>query len=285
MLERANTALVLDSAADLPDPEARHPNWRLVNAYVIYGDVVLRDYVDITPAEMYRRLRASREPPRTAHASPGDFAAVFESLPGFEHVLAVTVSSEISGMFNSARLAAEETGGRVVAFDSGSVSGGVVLLADAIQRRLDRGTTLEEVRQLVARYRDEARFVYTLETLEYLARGGRIGRAAALAGSLLDTRPVLELARGTNVPLRRVRGRARSLEAVRQAFAEGTDDDAEVHVGIVHADARADAEELARWVAEVRPATAVDYIAEFGAALGAHVGPGVVGIYWFEDGT
>jgi DegV family protein with EDD domain len=283
-LSSENTALVLDSASDLPRAAERHRNWRAVPIYVTFGTETLRDSIDIAPAEVYRRLRAGADPPHTAAPSPADFAAAYADLAAFEHVIALTVSAKLSATFDSARIAARDSGhGRVTCIDSGSVSGGVVLLADAIQRRLERGTTAEELSALVERYRHEARYLYTLETLEYLARGGRIGRASALAGGLLNTRPVIEVRDGENVPFRRVRGRARSVAVLEQALVEATDDVPDLHVGVVHADADEAAAALEARVRVLRPRAGVDLVTEFGAALAAHVGPGALGVYWFCD--
>jgi DegV family protein with EDD domain len=282
-LTAENTALVLDSAADLAAPSERHANWRVVLLLLHFGDQTLRDFVDITPEELYRRMRATHEMPRTSQPPPGDFAELFESLAGFERILCVTVSSRLSGIHGSALVGAEPFGERVVVVDSGVVSGGTVLLADALQRRLERGTSEEELLGVVERFRRGARFVYTLETLEYLARGGRIGRAAALAGGLLDTRPVIELVGGENVPRKRVRGRARSLAELERTFAEGAEDSERLHVGVVHADAREEAARLEARIRELRPRASFDLVSSFGPALGAHLGPGALGLYWFED--
>jgi DegV family protein with EDD domain len=96
-LSAENTAVVVDSTADLPDPQARHPNWRLVPLYVRFGEETFREYLDISEAEFYRRLRESPEPPKSSQPSPADFQQVFESLSGFEHVLCVLLSAKISG--------------------------------------------------------------------------------------------------------------------------------------------------------------------------------------------
>lgn len=282
-LTHENTALVLDTACDLPDAAERHPNWRIVPLYLSFGDETFRDYVDIAPTELYQRLRSSAEVPRTSVPSPGEFAAVYEELHGYERVLSVHVSSRFSGTYNSARLAAEDTGGRVLMIDSEAVSGTIVLLADAIQRRLERGTSDDEILMLVDRFRSRARFVYTLETLEYLVRGGRIGKVQALADDLLSTRPLIEVAGGQNVPLKRVRGRRRSLEELERALAEGSVDGPQLHLGVTHADAAADAAELEQRIRRLRPRASFDLLVEFGPALGTHLGPGAIGVCWFED--
>ncbi|MGH3040869.1 MAG: DegV family protein, partial [Gaiellaceae bacterium] len=96
-LSAENTAIVLDSTADCPDAQARHPNWRLVPLYVRFGDETFREYVDIAPEEFYRRLRESPEPPKSSQPTPADFAAVYEQLSGYESILGVLLSAKLSG--------------------------------------------------------------------------------------------------------------------------------------------------------------------------------------------
>ena len=211
-LSAENTAVVLDSTADLPDPRGRHPNWRLVPLYVRFGDETLQEYVDISPEEFYRRLRESSAPPKSSQPSPADFQAAFESLSQYEHILCVVLSAKISGTYESARLAAEGMEeGRVKVIDSGVTSGGTVILVDAIQRRLEAGTDEAEIDAVVERFKQERGLLFTVDTLEYLIRGGRIGKAAGLAGQLLSVKPILVLDDGEVAPLKRIRGRGKAI--------------------------------------------------------------------------
>lgn len=279
-----NTAIVLDSTADLPDAAQRHASWRVVPLYVRFGDELYRDYVDIQPAEFYRRLRASKEQPRSSQPSPGDFGNAIAELDGYARVLILTLSARLSGTYDSARAAAEaDPSGRARAFDTGFVSGAIVLLAEAIQRRLERGTDDDEIFELVEHFRQSARFVFTLDTLEYLVRGGRAGRAAALAGALVAVKPVLEVAGGENVPLRRVRGRARALAELERMFVRETVDEASVRVGLVHADAERELEELGTRLRAARPRASFDFQGTFGPVLGTNAGPGAVAVCWYRD--
>ena len=139
-LSAESTAIVLDSTSDLPEGHGRE-SWRVVPLYVRFGDgEAKREYVDISTAEFYSHLRGSAEPPKSAQPSPADFAAVFEDLSAYERILCVALSAKLSGTFASAELAAQDFGGKVRVLDSKVTSGGTVILADAIQRRLDRGT-------------------------------------------------------------------------------------------------------------------------------------------------
>jgi DegV family protein with EDD domain len=283
-LSAENTAVVLDSTADLPDPRARHPNWRVVPLYVRFGDETFREYVELSADEFYARLQAAPEPPRSSQPTPADFAAAYEELAGFEKILSVLISGKLSGTLESARLGAESADDRrVTVIDSGVTSGGTVILADALQRRLERGTTEEEVLEVVERFKRERGLLFTVETLEYLVRGGRLGKAQGLAGQLLSVKPILQFQDGEVAPLRRVRGRAKALAEFERLFIEATDDSPDLHVGVAHAAAPADGEDLVRRVRAARPKASLDFVGGLGPVIGTHGGPGTLGLFWFND--
>ena len=283
-LSSETTAVVLDSTADLADPAARHPNWRLVPLYVRFGEETFRDHVDLAAADFYDKLRASSVQPQSSQPTPADFERAFAELEGFERILCVLIAGKLSGTAESARLAAQATGDeRVTVIDSESVSGGVVILADAIQRRLQRGTTDEEIEELTARFKRESTILFTVDTLDYLVRGGRVGKAAGLAGQLLSVKPILAIDGGEVVPLKRVRGRAKALAELVRLFEEGTEDDPALHVGVAHADAAVELETLVARMKELRPQASLDFDALLGPVIGTHGGPGTIGLFWFRD--
>lgn len=282
-LSAENTAVVIDSTADLPDPQARHPNWRLVPLYVRFGDETFREYVDLSAEAFYRRLRASSQPPKSSQPSPSDFEQVFESLSGYERILCVVLSQKISGTYESARLAADAGDGRVRVIDSGVTSGGTTILADAIQRRLEAGTDDAEIDALVERFRSERGLLFTVDTLEYLIRGGRIGKAAGLAGQLLSVKPILAFDDGEVAPLKRVRGRGKAIAELESIFEEGSRDGPGLHVGVGHAEAEADCDELLRRIQAARPGATLDGVFTLGPVIGTHGGPGTLGLFWFQD--
>ena len=160
----------------------------------------------MSPAEFYSRLRTSDELPTTSQPTPADFLSAYEDLGGYERVFSLHVSAKLSGTFASAEQAAAESGGRVRVIDTATASAAITMLGLAIQRRLEAGTTDEDVDELVDRFKHETGLIFTLDTLEYLARGGRIGRASSWAGQLLHIKPILTLADGEVLPLKRVRG-------------------------------------------------------------------------------
>jgi len=283
-LTTENTAVVLDSTSDYPEAPSRFPNMRFVPLYVRFGDDTYRDYVELGPAEFYEKLRASPVTPATAQPTPQDFVEAYEELSAYERIYSVHVSSKVSGTFQSAELAAQQLGGdRVRVVDSLTASLAVAMLSHAIQRRLARGTTDQEIEALVARFPEDAEVLFTLETLEYLQPGGRIGRAAALAGSLLNVRPILGVDDGVVVAIARVRGRQKALAEFERRFVEATADGPGLRVAIAHADAAEWVGTLSEIVWRVRPKAEIEFTATLGAVVGTHAGPGAVGFFWFQD--
>ena len=283
-LTRENTALVLDSTADFPEAQERFPNMRVVPLYVRFGEESLRDYVELDPHTFYARLRSAAALPTTSQPTPQDFLSVYEELAGYERVYSLHISSRLSGTYGSASLAVTELGGdRIRLVDSESASVGISMLALGIQRLLERGTTDAEIEALAGRYREEAGLLFTVDTLEFLAKGGRIGRARALAGSLLNVKPILTIADGEVVPLTRVRGRAKALEEFRKRFEAATTAADGLHVAIAHAEADDTVEQLRALVLATRPQAQIELVTSLGAVVGTHAGPGTVGFFWFQD--
>ena len=283
-LTTENTAVVLDSTSDYPEAPARFPNMRFVPLYVRFGDETYRDYVELGPGEFYEKLRTSPVTPATAQPTPQDFVNAYEELAAYERIYSLHVSSKVSGTFGSAELAAQEIGGdKVRVVDSLTASLAIAMLSHAIQRRLARGTTDEEIEKLVDRFHRDADVLFTVETLEYLQRGGRIGRAAAIAGSLLNVRPILSVEDGVVIAVARVRGRQKALAEFERRFVEATTDGTGLRVAIAHADAAEWVGTLSEIVWRVRPKAEIEFTATLGAVVGTHAGPGAVGFFWFQD--
>src|SRR3954470_11819246 len=308
-LTAENTAIVLDSTADFPEAPERFPNWRVVPLYVRFGDESFRDYVELSPQAFYARLRTAAETPSTSQPTPGDFLGVYEELATYERILSVHIAAKLSGTIESARAAGRELGGeRVRTIDSESASAAIAMLGLASQRRLEDGTTVEEVDALVERYRREASLLFTVDTLEYLARGGRIGKgrawggavlknkpllplhrggrigkARAWAGELLNIKPILSIEDGEVLPIKRVRGNRKAFLEFASAFESGNADRSSLRVGIAHAEAPEKAEALRELVRDRRPAAKIEMVTTLGPVVGAHAGPGTVGFFWYDD--
>lgn len=283
-LTTENTAVVLDSVSDYPEAPSRFPNMRVVPLYVRFGDETYRDYVDLAPAEFYEKLRLSPVTPTTSQPTPQDFVAAYEGLAAYERIYSLHVSAKLSGTFASAELAAQEIGGdKVRVVDTATASLAIAMLSHAVQRRLARGTTDDEVDALIQRFHQDCGVVFTVETLEYLQRGGRIGRAAAVAGSLLNVRPILAVDDGVVIAVARVRGRQKALAEFERRLDAATGTGSGLHVAIAHANAPDWVGTLSELVWRVRPKAEIEFTSSLGAVVGTHAGPGAVGFFWFQD--
>ena len=285
-LTRANTAIVLDSTSDFVDARERHPNMRVVPLYVLFDGEALRDHVDIGPSAFYERLAASKTLPTTSQPTPGDFVACYEELraAGFERIWSLHLTAKLSGTYASAVRAAGEVGGDVVrVVDTETASLACALLAEAVDRRLERGTTDAELDELLARFKQVNRVVFTVDTLEYLQKGGRIGKAQALAGSLLHVKPILSVRDGVIEPVGRVRGRQKALAEFARIFEAETEDRDGLRLAIAHANAPEWVDVLTQMAHAVRPRATVELVQTLGAVVGTHAGPGAVGFFWFQD--
>ena len=179
--------------------------------------------------------------------------------------------------------AGEQSGGRVRVIDTATASAAIAMLALAVQRRLERGTTDEEIDDFVARFKRESGLIFTLDTLEFLARGGRIGRAAGWAGQLLHIKPILTLEDGEVLPLKRVRGNRKAIAGIRRGLQGGDGDEPGLRVGIAHADAPERMAALEKLVRDVRPNAEIEVATTLGPVVGTHAGPGTVGLFWLQD--
>ena len=283
-LTTENTAIVVDSTADFPDAHERYPNWRVVPLYVNFGTESFRDGVDLSAHEFYERLRTAPELPTTSQPTPADFLATYEELGGYERILSLHIAAKLSGTFQSAGTAAEMLGdGRVRTIDSNTVSVALAMLGLAIQRRLERGTSDEEIDALVERYSRDLGLLFTVDTLEFLARGGRIGRAKAFAGQLMNVKPILSIRDAEVVPVKRVRGNRKAFQEFIDTLDTQTRDEPGLRVGIAHADAPERVEEIAKMVRDRRPQATIEMQSNLGAVVGTHAGPGTVGFFWFTD--
>jgi len=283
-LTAEDTAIVLDSTADFPEAPQRFANWRVVPLYVNFGTESFKDGVDLTADEFYERLKTAPQLPTTSQPTPRDFLQTYQELSGYDRVFSLHLGAKLSGTFQSATTAAAELGdGRVRTIDTETASAGIAMLGLAIQRRLDRGTTDEEIDALVERYKAEHGLLFTVDTLEFLARGGRIGRAKAFAGELLHVKPILSIKDAEVIPLKRVRGSRKAFQEFVEAVQTQTKDGPELRFGIAHAAAPERAAELEKMVRDLRPQAQIEIETKLGAVVGTHAGPGAVGFFWFAD--
>jgi DegV family protein with EDD domain len=275
-LTARGVAIVTDSTADLPPALAAARGVTVVPLTLHLDGQSLLDGVDITPAEFYRRLPAATTHPTTSQPSPGRFAETYTALlQNHESILSIHISEKLSGTFDSARQAAEMIDPkRIRVVDSGVASMSLGLIALVASTLSARSADAEAIEAKVIAMKPHLQTYFSVATLEFLRRGGRIGRANALLGSVLQVKPVLCIRDGLVTPLERVRTFERALNRVIELTRE-LDRGKGVCIIVGHADAEADAERIAR---ELKPIADTLMIQPLGPVVGAHAGPGVVGV-------
>ncbi len=271
-----NVAIVTDSTSDLPSQLARTRSITIVPLTLHFDGRSLLDGVDIKPSEFYRKLPNATMHPTTSQPAPGQFAEAYgELLTNHDAVVSVHISEKLSGTYASAVQGAEMTDPkRVHVVDSQLVSMSLGLLTLAASELAAQGASAESVVERISAMRDQVQTYFSVATLEFLRRGGRIGRASALLGSVLQVKPVLCIRDGLVTPLERVRTFDRALNRVID-LAREVDRGKGLCVVVGHADAEEDAERVAR---ELEPVAETLMIQPLGPVVGAHAGPGVVGV-------
>jgi DegV family protein with EDD domain len=234
------------------------------------------DGVDITPADFYRRLPAATTHPTTSQPSAGRFAETYSALlKEHQSIVSIHISEKLSGTYASARQAADMTDPkRVHVIDSELASMSLGLMTLAASELAAQGADAAAIESKVLAMRDQVQTYFSVATLEFLRRGGRIGRASALLGSVLQVKPVLCIRDGLVTPLERVRTFDRALSRVIE-LVKAVDRGQGVCAVVGHADAEEAAERVAR---ELEPIADTLMIQPLGPVVGAHAGPGVVGV-------
>ena len=271
--------VVTDSTSDVP------PAWRerfgieVVPLTVLFGNESFRDRVDLSDDEFFSRLRGASKLPTTSAPAPGDFAAVYDRLSReCDGVISIHLGGNLSGTVDSARLGAQAVDGfPVQVVDSRSVTMCVGFLC----RLAAESTSLEEAVQRVEERVPRLRILALLDTLRYLEMGGRVTRAQALVGTVLDVKPIMGVAEGRISALDRVRTRRKALPRLVELF--GQDQPVE-QVAVMHAEAPEEAEQLRARLAEGLPKNVEIEMSQIGPVLATHTGPGAVGIAYIKAG-
>lgn len=263
-----------DSTAYFPDGLAESAGIAVVPLQLdgaVFGD----EGIDVRPADVAAALERHRRV-TTSRPAPARFVEAYEGIAA-DGIVSVHISGELSGTVEAARLAAREVDVPVRVVDSGSAAMGLGFAALAAARVAAQGGDIGPVAAAAERVAANTTTLFSLDTLEHLRRGGRIGATRALVGTALSVKPILHVADGRIVPLERVRTPARGVLRL-AALAREAAGDREVDIAVQHLDAQPRADRL---VAELRAAPIRIrelYVGEVGAVIGAHVGPGVVGV-------
>jgi DegV family protein with EDD domain len=282
-------AIVSDSVCSLPPEVLRQYGIHIIPMEIIYGDKSYRDGIDITPNEVYKIMRKKENLPTTSTASPGDFLNVYRELSQqAESILCITVTSLQSKVFEAAStakdMAQEELPKtRIEVFDSRSVAAAMGFIVREAARVAEGGGDIDAAMEAARKMMGRVNFLAMLDTLYYLARLGRIARAAAWAGSILDMKPVLEHnpSIGETMPVARPRTKKKAIQRMLEIMAERTGN-SPVHVMVQHADELEEAKQLATDI-ELKFNCAEMMITEFSPVMGVHTGPGLLAIGFYAD--
>jgi DegV family protein with EDD domain len=274
--------VVTDSTADLSPEAVRDLGIHVVPLNVHFGDTVYKDGVDLSTDEFLTKLAASPRLPTTSQPSAGAFSEVYRRLSQEgKEILSVHISSKLSGTVSSALLAKDmvsDTGCRIEVVDSTVASMGLGLHAIEVARAAKDGATLDEVASLLRHdLIPRTHIVLFVDTLEYLQKGGRIGRAQAFLGTMLSVKPMLTVTDGEIHPLERVRTRSRAVERLHEYVGEFS---SLRHLAVFHSTTPDEAQALAERLSVFHPQET--HLGKYGPVIATHIGPGAMGVIVIE---
>ena len=267
--------VVTDSTADLPPELAAEMGITVVPAIIIFDGQELLDGVDITPDAFFQRLPSAAQQPKTSQATPAQFAEVYERIQGEgDEIVSVHISAKLSGTLNSALRGKEASGANVEVIDAGGASLWTGLAALAGARKAAEGASQAEVAETVREVSGRLGVFFFVDTLEYLVKGGRIGKAQGFVGGVLNIKPLLDIHDGELHQYGRVRSRRKAVERLVEIARAAAPLE---EIGVLHGAAPDEAQALAADLADLTPGVA-PVVSSVGPAVGAHTGPGTLGV-------
>lgn len=273
-----NVKIVTDSLADIPPKISQDLAITTVPCIVRFGDTEFRDRIDLYPPEFYRLLTSSPTLPATSQPATGVFEDIYRKLAQqTDQIMAIHTIASLSGIYNASRVAAQNIPNvQIELIDSKQVSMSLGWLVILAARAAQAGANLAEIRDIVQDAMKRVHIIAMLNTLEYAKKGGRLGKGAALVGTLLNVKPLLSCVNGEIVPVENVRTQKRALERlVEIVLGSGPIQE----LSVMHAAAEDLAKDLKETLSSTFPAEHI-LLSETGPVLGTHVGPGAVGIAW-----
>ena len=269
--------IITDSTCDIARETVDQFGISVVPAYVLFGEESFRQGVDINPTQFYARLQSSAQLPSTSQPTPGDFTAAMEPLiSAGDQVVCLTVARQLSGTYNSAAQAASQfDDGAVTVIDSGTASVGHMLqVIAAAEDAASDDATLDSVVS-AAQIRAGRGYGFAMvDTLEYLQKGGRIGKAQAFMGSLLKVKPILKVADGEVLPVDRPRNLRRGLQRLEELVREQGQAS---KLAVAYTTDAGPAQEMRERLSDLADPDNT-FTLQIGSAIGTHMGPGAVAV-------
>lgn len=275
--------VLTDSTADLTPAQIERYGIGVVPLHVLFGGQIYRDGVDIQTADLLSGIAQGQKMPTTSQPSPAEFAAAFSNaLDHADEVLSLHIAETLSGTVGSARLAAQDFGGRVTVVDSGTVSMGLGTLAIRAAERAAAGQPLPEIVGEITRLREQQDIRFTVESLDYLRLNGRIGGATALLGGLLSIKPILAVRHGRVEPIGRERGQKKAMANIAHHAAEYVAQHGRTQMAFVTTPGGEQSAEELR--ASLQGLDIKDLgNNNFGSVVASHGGPGIYGLVLTPD--
>lgn len=274
------TGIVVDSTCDLGPRWLESNNVSMVPLKVLFGDQTFLDGIDLEPAEFYRKLVSSPVLPKTSQPSPLEFAEVYKALAseGCTEIVSIHLSSAISGTFESATMAAGDSPIPVRLVDTRSVTQAAGLIVKAAVAARDAGVDSAAIEAVAKSVSSSTRMFFVPDTLEYLVKGGRAGKAQGLAASLLNIKPILTFnAEGIIEPFKKVKGMKKALSELTAQILRDSQEKGRLRLIVFHAAAPELAEELRSMVIDSGADCDLDPIDWVGSVIGTYGGPNAVG--------
>ncbi len=275
-----SVGLVTDSTCDIAPAELAELDVRMVPLKVLFGEETFLDWVELAPEEFYPRLLSSPTLPKTSQPSPAEFLTAYRELAaaGCDSIVSIHLSGPLSGTVASATMAADDSPVPVHVVDTKKVSQALGLVVRAAVDARAAGGDAKAVAARAREVSESMRLYFVLDTLDYLVKGGRAGKAQGLAAALLGIKPVLDVnAEGIVEPFKKVKGRKRALQEIAAHVANDAAANGRMKLVVLHACADDDGEEL---LAEIRASGAdveLQSPGVIGAVIGTYVGPGAIG--------
>lgn len=279
--------IVTDSTSALPKEYVEKYDISVVPLKVAFGDEVYRDGIDINPELFFRKVKESSVFPKTSQPSVEDFFQtyqnIFEKNPNIEGIISIHISSKLSGTVGSANAAREllPYKDKIYVIDSKLTELALGVVVIEIAKAIEKGANIDEILKLVDKLYSNSEIKFTVDTLEYLYRGGRIGAAQAWMGSILQIKPILELRDGAIEPVERVRTKQKVKTRLIEIMREKVEDNP-VKIAIAYSD---NYEEILEIVEEVKKIFKVTdlYVGSFSCTILSHIGPGSWGMIAFKE--